>query len=135
MLIKKIKRADNPQMWNFIKKPGYYVCSTALLVTDVSRAELAAAYSTFMEIIRELEKANGEFFPESYDIIDPTLPEGYEDSFEEETDEYRVFLVGQDDYECAEFYTTGNDYPDLLFAFDLKQSMLRCFSGGAGYDE
>lgn len=118
MEIMNIKKVNNENIWNQIRRFGAYTYSNGLIVVDVSREELSNPYGTFSAVVREILKANGELFPECYDILDPSLPDNYAESFDEETDEYQVFLVSQDDHKCVEFYTTGV-YPDFLFCFDL----------------
>lgn len=122
MNITTIKRAENPDMWNQVRRPDYFVSSNALLVTDVTKEDRFSSH-TFTEIARKLMKANGERFYDCYDVTGTEVPEEYEDSLDEETDDWCVFLVSYDDCLMAEFRNTGSD-ADLLFSFSFMHTIL-----------
>lgn len=122
MNITTIKRAENSDMWRQVRRPDYYVSSNALLVTDVTKEERFSGH-TFTEIARQLMKANGELFYESYDVTGSEVPEEYESSLDEELDDWCVFLVSCEDCLMAEFRSTGRD-ADLLFSFSFMHTIL-----------
>ena len=122
MNITTIKRADNPDMWRQVRRPDYYVSEKALLVTDVTKEDRFSGY-TFTQIARQLMKANGELFYECYDVTGSEVPKEYEDSLDEETDDWCVFLVAYEDCLTAEFRNTGKD-ADLLFSLSFMHTIL-----------